>query len=610
MSKSISECIEIRDTLIDLDKSRDDAFKIYEHMYHNFWNLPENLKRLQWVRKVTSADPHHAVSLAKRVISGLEPNITVLPPAPTPENVDRANEIEANLAYQLMCANRRRRQSVEADLAQSAILYAEVAAQVIDLDYQIIQMQLFRGNTRHLEAARRYGRFMINVYNPRQIHAIYSNIMPELVVLSQVRPASAVLGEYGDLAKDLEDMAKNGDYVLYNDLVDYDNRVIWVEPWDGMGVSHEGNAGPIEIWNDKNPFPTLNWAIFIGGSTLEDSEEHKRQPLLYSIYTSGAWETQNILKTLYASEAISHAGSPRYKTEGANPAETQYNFMDPMRDAKVAPGNTFEPMQPPEIDRALQELDAMLAAQIDSNTVSRILEGGNIPAGIAFATLNLATLNAVGALKPYKWLTERALEALFEQMLLWVKYTKKPLEASGYGYKEREDKGRAYMVDPDELDPRSVHIRVELRPDVPLDRQQQVNTAAMAIQTLGYSQERALESIGENDPKKVLRQRYKEDYITFLLDKQKREAMMRMELGVQTEAMLQQQMAQASQMAAPGVGMPPGAIVNGEPVPGGASPGGAGFNPAAGGLPPAMANPGATREMVTGMDRMGVPIAE
>ncbi len=612
MAKTIEECIEIRDTLVELDIQRDNAFKIYEAMYHNFWNLPEALRQLQWVRKVISADPHRAVSMARRILTTLEPNITVMPAAPDRLNEDRANKIESNLAYQLMCANRRRRQSVQADLAHSAILYSEVACQIIDLDYQIKQMELFKGNTRHLEAARRYGRFMVPTYNPRHVHAVHSGIMPERVVLSQVRPASAVLGEYGKLAKDLEEVAEAGNYVVYNDYIDYDDRVVWVEPWGGSGSAQEGGNWRVEIWNDANPFPFLPWVSFIGGSTMEDDEEHKRQPLLYSIYTTGVWETQNILKSLYASEAIAHAGSPRYKTEGPNPEETQFNFYDPMRDVKVGAGNTFEPLASPEIDRALQELDVMFALQIDSNTVSRILEGGEIPAGMAFATLNLATLNAVGALKPYKWLTERALEAMFEQMLLWVKYTEKPLEGYGYGYKEREDRGAEYIIEPDELEPRAIHIDVELRPDIPIDRQQQVNTAAMAIQSLGYSQERALESIGENDPKKILKQRIKEDYINFKLDMLKREQQMRMELGLQMETAAMQQQAmqqQAMQQQMAQGGIPGGLMAGGEATPGGASPQGMAFNAAAGGQPGALANPNATREAVQGMDRTGAPVA-
>jgi hypothetical protein len=81
--------------------------------------------------------------------------------------------------------------------------------------------------------------------------------------------------------------------------------------------------------------------------------------------------------------------------------------------AQVTPGDTLKSAAPPGLDPNLQAVDGMIQAATNKSTVASILQGGDVPSGTAFATLNLATQTAVGALKPGKELAEHALADIY-----------------------------------------------------------------------------------------------------------------------------------------------------------------------------------------------------
>jgi len=587
------------------DITRHNALLAYDRMYHSEWSLPLEIEELRWVRKVISTDPYDAVAAGTRVLSTLMPHIRIQPTFNNEATKDKANNWERNLKWQLKSSNRRRQGGIVRDVVKSALLYDEVIANVIDLDYQIAQKSLFSGNTKREKAARRYGRFMVNTYHPKDVIVRYSNLMPESVLLTQKKDALLIMDEWGVLAKGLEVFREQTDRtVLLYDFMDYDYRCVWVE--------HGGDGIPI-LAPEKHDMPFLPWVAMVGGSTMEEEERHKRQPLLYSIYTSGAWDTQNIVKSLYVSEVITRAAAPRYKQEGANQADTEIDYGDPTKIAKVPAGSTLGELRPPEIDRGLAEIDDRIAGSIDKSTVSRILSGGDVPSGTAFATLNLATQTAVGALKPAKDLAEKALAEMFVQMLLWVEYTGNSLDAYG---SEKDDLGKPYSIDAEEVDPTALFIDVELVPDVPTDRQQRANTASLLVGSVDYPKEMALEDVGVDDPQQAMNQRRKEILLESMIDnfirqqqltteaqiqmmQQQAQMQMQMQAQQQQEAAMQQQQSAMDQQQ----GMPGFEQVSGVP-------GGQANNPQMGGLPPQMANPNVTRENVTGEDITGNPVEE
>jgi len=404
-------------------------------------------------------------------------------------------------------------------------------------------------------------------------------MMPESVLLVQERKAKDVMHEYGKVASDLKKAAENDETVVLYDYMDYDDHVVWTQNKQG--------GGEVEIIREAHELPFLPWVARVGGDIMESKQQHRRRPLLYSVANSKSWETQCIVKSLLVSEVIAYAGSPRYKEEGPmniDARTTEVDAGDVGLKVDVTPQNTLTPIPPPSLDPNLQFVNDMISGDISKSTVSNILQGGDVPAGTAFATLNLATQTAVGALKPAKELAEHALADIYTLFMLWAEFTGEDIV--GYA-KDKANIGTEYVIAANEIAPESIYISVELKPDVPLDRMQRANTAMLMVQSGIYSKERAMEDMGITDPdtvmKEVLFDQFLQAQIANIIQMQ----------AAQSQMALQQQQ-QAQQQALAGLqNQMAGA------------PGGQGFNPAMEGSPPQMAVPGATREGVTGQDMMG-----
>ncbi len=347
----------------------------------------------------------------------------------------------------------------------------------------------------------------------------------------------------------------------------YTTTWIWSSAPCGLSPQADGGAlaeplgseeaGAVEILREQHGLGFLPWAAKVGGTTLAERGGQQRIPLLYSLYTSGQWETQNIVETLLASEVIAYAAAPRLKVEGPSDG-VEVDYGEPGRPAYVPPGHTLSTMAPPGMDQGLAAIAQRVAERIGKSTVPRVLQTGDFPSGTGFATLNLATQSGVKSLAPYKELAEDALAEVFTLMLNWLQHSGQPLEARD----GRRGRGQRLSISSAEL--ANLVVDVELTADVPTDRMARINAASMAVRDLGYSRERALEQIGETDAREVMRQAAAEqlEAVDLEIEKQRRLA------SAKTADALEKRESAAS---------PAGS--------------GQGFNPAMGGTPPVVANP-------------------
>src|SRR3989304_4214040 len=147
MPKKLEHYVAIANAMVAVDKKRDEANKAYDRMDHNEWDLPSGLQTVQGIRK-------------------------------------KVNGWERSLKWLMVQANRRRQGPVNQSFVKSALKYDEIVAQVVDLDYQIAQKDIFGGDTQREKAARRhYGRDAGLGYPPNDVHVRYSKLMPEAALL-------------------------------------------------------------------------------------------------------------------------------------------------------------------------------------------------------------------------------------------------------------------------------------------------------------------------------------------------------------------------------------------------------------------------------------------
>lgn len=532
--------------MIEADGPRDEMLRAMDAMWHNRWRLPENVAGLQWIHKVVSSDPHDAIRAGTRVLSIVAPQVKLQPMGRGGANRARADKIERALSWHFRNASRRRRASVLRDVVLSALLYDEVVAQVVFLPEQVEALKAFKGETGRLEAAKRYGPFAVIVRNPQQVHVRYSDWMPEAVLLKKLMTVQEAADFWGAKGRKVLEAAQapkgkgrsqpEMGYCTVYDYMDAEERVVWAIPQQDGGAlmaptGEAAGADGVEILREAHGLGFLPWAAKVGGTTLEEGAGHQRVPLLYSLYTSGAWETQNIVETLLTSEVIAYAAAPRLKVEGPTDG-VEVDYGEPGRPAYVPPGHGLSTMQLPGMDQGLAIVAQRVAERIGKSTVPRILQTGDFPSGTAFATLNLATQSGIKALNPYKELAEDALAEVFTLMLQWVRHSGEPLVAGSVRKGEAGDEGRPLMVKPSEIALDEYFVEVELTADVPTDRMARINAASLAVRELGYSRQRALEQIGEADPQDVMAEAEQEELAALELDllKQRKQALAQVEV--------------------------------------------------------------------------------
>src|SRR3990170_6195382 len=314
----------IAELMIKADRERDTMLRAMDDMWHNRWALPPNVAGLKWIHKVVSSDPHDAIRAGARVLSSVAPRLTVQPLGAGEDKRAQAEQIERALAWNFRNASRRRQASVLRDVVLSALLYDEVVAQVIYLPKQLEAQKQFQVERLRVYAAGRFGPFAIIVRNPQQVHVSYSDWMPEAVLMKKVVTVQEALDFWGKKATLLEKQsgrlprrgkasARNDGAMAYCTIYDYmdlEQRAVWAVPQiDSSSLAApvgSAEAGAVEILREEHGLGFLPWAAKVGGTTLAEGGQ-QRIPLLYSIFTSGQWDTQNIVETLLASEVIAYA---------------------------------------------------------------------------------------------------------------------------------------------------------------------------------------------------------------------------------------------------------------------------------------------------------------
>ena len=627
--KTLEHYIETAADMISGDAGLRKMQKAMDRMSHLEYTLPEPLSNLAWVRKIISTAPYEALRGSTRALSALADRLKIEPITVAGTDMDadslaakmKANEWEKVLRWQMDLASTRR-SIFRSDVVRSALLYDEIVAQVIHLPTQIKAIEQLGGNPNRQKAALRYGKFSILIRNPQTVHVRYSDYMPEAVLYASVMKPQAIVDFWGEKAGELKQLIDSDKaaerYVLF-DYTDYNARAVWCVEGDDETQVGEGKEEALEIVTpEKYELPFLNWVAVVGGTALDDAPEHRRLPLFYPVYRAEQWITSNIVQTLVTSEAIAEMGQPKVKKIGVNPEQIESNFGEPGGAWEAKTGNDVVDMQDRSLDPALRELADRLDSAMERATVSRILTTADSTPGESFSGFNLRVQTAIGSLTPYKELSERWFAEVYKQMLLWTHYSGETL--TGYDRKAKDTYGKKYSIDSEDIDPNQLYMSVALTPDVPIDRQQKVNTAVMMSRDLKYPAERILEELGETDPEGAMRAWRKEGYM--LAAHQGKLQL----IAAQASGQIEQLAAQKAQemiaemmkgMAENGGGMGGepmspdmgGGMAN-MPTPGAPQGmpgvGGEGFAPNMGGQAPAGANPaGNIMEQQTGMSRAG-----
>lgn len=485
-------CRDLVDDMITEDKDRNDVFEKVDKRVHCEWELPEkwrNDPEMAWVRSVKSSEPLNALSIATRILGTNEPQLVIHPMHGNESTISSANMWEKMLLWHYRRANVRRKSSITRDFAHSALRYDWIAATVFDLEH------LSLGKKRK-DRAFAYGRFVIRVYNPANVHAQFSDYTLERVALCETIKAHEVVAFYSDAAKELKKKITKDDGTIdttlkvnHYDYWDDTYRYVWDEIEGGK---------PIQVKLDaEHGLPFIPWAIQAGGTELEHEGKYQMEPLLMSDVRSSQWETQQLFASLMYSLSAFRAAAPTDVSKTIQGEGVDVSYSDAGGQVQLKAGQEYQRLPPPQFDPTIKEMHDRLAEGISRGAGTKVLQMADIPQGTAFATYNAVVQSGLSAVDNYKQLAERTLADVFGLMLKWVRYTKEPLSAYQEN-KKQANYGIQLRLDPETI-PEDAYIEVRLRPKVPSNRVQEINAASMMVAQLMYPQARALEDLNVED---------------------------------------------------------------------------------------------------------------
>ena len=303
------------------------------------------------------------------------------------------------------------------------------------------------------------------------------------------------------------------------------------------------------------------------------------------------------MRSLMMSKAIQkHAGAATVSQtfDGESP---EIDYDDPVQNINLRIGESVIPLPDTPLDPALFDLIQGLNSDVSASTISRILLG-EVPAQVAFATMNLGQQSAARSIVPYRESAEETISEVMSQMLLWSAFAKEDLNAWSV---EKGTRGERYVLPYNLIDPEHVMFDVELIADLPTDNMTKTNVGRMQLES-GVSHEEVFEQWGYTDPSHVRKVRAQEDLedneVALYVQEQQMTLEATIQMQVQQAMQAQQmQMQQAAQAQAQAQQVQPQEGLDGQ-----------GFNTSQGGTPPAVANTGLLREARTGTDKGGIPI--
>lgn len=607
--------------IIDRDETeRNPMWREIERVFHLEYQRPPGTEEIEGYHAVVKPAPYKDILVAKNAYALSTPRIKIDPWDERLAGKEVANKREQALKWWYSKLNNRRGESVQASILESSFLYGAVCMQTSHTEYTSRATEEKTG--RRMKFHAQHGPFAWEVYNPMDVHWQTSIYGLERVVSVKVRDAQEVLDTWGAAADALRsalDAKRSRDgqwrfkHVTEFYYCDPEVVYIWAIPCTET-VSASADAGNfVDIIYEENKLPFLNWVIQDASSSLERQMKYKNKPLLWYTVQSGAWETDCTLGSLQMTKGIQNAAKPDWLIQKMGDNFPKFDYKRVVGGAILYDiGQKPEETQPAKFDVGLAQLQQQLGTYQSQTGVSEALAGQ--ADAETFAGQNLLVQTGRASIASGLEIAQRAIAEGCLQNLQWLVFIDEPARAKGV---EGDYVGREIEMNPREIEVDKTYITVELSNESEGTRIQQANVGALARQN-GLSNETALEWMGIDNPEAELKRRRFEEMAEALwqLEIKKLNAAVDLQIA-QAQAQIQQQMqmdALAQAQAASAPVQPGGDAAYYEQTPMNPTPDigydiqGQGYNPAAGGIPPAQVNPNATFEGQTGTTRSGAPI--
>lgn len=579
---------------LELDKSSVDEMRAYDDIADMKWNLPAGLANLTYAVKYIDPIGHDAEKTATNFFDTYQPKIDILPRGP--EDKDRAEELERFLEWHMMRANQHGETEAFRTMLKHSVRYNRICAQ---LDY--LPYWLPRDKSKWTDEQREAiasSPFCIYVHDPKNIHYEMGPYgLRKVAVISNSSAADVVAhwGIYPGVSLEKLNEWLELDPLCRVILVDYtDMKIRYVFCWRTTSSLESDAAAPrqeeildgrhdplvVDIYNKPNTLGFINWVVATGSSDA----------LFATLHRGDLWVNANRTESIKLSDLYRRAFFPMGIEEGSG-EDLEASYAGDTWTIKVPPGKKLTPIQRPPIDpgwsQASVESKGVMASSLGVQTLSGVEPKSNVQ----FATINAFIQLSMTTLQPYIRTTEKCLVSICGMVFKWLKLAGQSevgrrMYAGGTG----KVVGEKITVSPDDFSPESLFVTVKLLEDTPTGKLQLANMITQLIQAgMEIPNSEFMERLGYGNPQ-ALKERWQEEQV-------EKAALQNFVAQQQAETQLKVEQAQlAMQMEAQAAQQPPAPQQQGGGQP--MIPGGQGFNPAAGGSPPAQAAPPMTRTQI------------
>jgi hypothetical protein len=510
---------------------------------------------------------------AVRILTSTDPQINVPHDKNSAQSIAMAENIEKICKAVWYHSGRLLQKPVHYDLTNALLRYGQFHLAVTDTTDLLEHYR--NGMTNKATLARyeriaKYTPFLFTPIDPKTGSAQFD----AYGLTAYYRQTETTYGNIRSMFGDRESYAtkKATEVVTYKEYWSLEHHFTWIDAEDipFIGADNNGEHGlpiiPIVVQSAE-------------GVAFEKDPELKSQSFLYGVQKSEMWERLNLINTLNFTNLFAYAMQPAFVHEkGEQDSEIVPDFSVAGGVLHLNPGDKFGPMKREVINQDIMFSKQLLDQQIEESTMYKQALGGGDPGNAAFSTIALLSQSGRLPLIAPQRCGGAGIGQAFETMFALMKDN--PTKRTYLSEHGLEQIKTAEI--PDDL-----IIDVKLEADLPQDKLQMANVAAIMKQNSFVSDEWIRENIlgiGQSDDmtKKIVEERFAdmriEEYFT---------GAMRQEIELQIQQQMAQQMAQQQQMMQqPPMpqGMPQGAMPPGMP-PGG-MPQDIQFDPAMGGMPP------------------------
>src|SRR5574340_39795 len=432
--------------------------KMFNELEDMFFLNNDDAPDADWIKDTSDPDVRTKLIGASRLMNASDPEFSVPHDREADQTVkgqaSRAEEF-AKAIWRNVCQVRGRR--LHADITLSALLYGEIDLTVYTTAERV-KLAKTPADKARLEAVAQRTPLMFDILNPKICYPVYDNYGLSAHYATRQMRVVDVMARWGELPE-LEQLGRYKT-TTYHEYWDNKYHIVWISDMDKPLLEEEHNLTRIPIIS----------VIAEGSELFLDSDQHTRQPFLYTEWKSNLWKRRNLILTLAYSMAFSIGSNPLFVANVQDPDKPlSIDYSKPGAVLKLRVGENFQPLARQIIDPSLMQLFDIAGQKGTESTIYNQSLGEPLGSNAPFSMVALLSQSGRLPLVPYQRMSSHAIGMAMTTGMELLR---------GGGTMKVTGEGKTLEFDPKEL-PENFEIEAKLDVQMPQDKKQNAEVALM-----------------------------------------------------------------------------------------------------------------------------------